>query len=214
VADLDHLRVCCDFMNYLFHMDDLSDDMDKVGNVGMCNDVMNSLYHPYSYEPVTRLGKMTAEYVLLTSPFVVSFTEFRFSFWKRFIKTSSPGAQQRFMSTMDQWFHSITIEGINRKDGTIPDLETYIMERRNSTACKPSWALIEYANNLDIPDNVMEHGIIRNLEDAANDVIAWFNVGCLTQSWFRKSDVYLDLTFSCRMSVPIDVKKERVIHIT
>ena len=73
-ADLERLRVCCDFMNYLFHIDDLSDDMDKVGTAGIGNEVMNTLYHPYSYQPTTRLGRMTAEYVLCPSRFILSFT--------------------------------------------------------------------------------------------------------------------------------------------
>jgi hypothetical protein len=37
-------------------------------------------------------------------------------------------------------------------------------------------ALIEYANNLDIPDEVMDHPIIRNLGDAMVDIVSWSNV--------------------------------------
>ena len=38
------------------------------------------------------------------------------------------------------------------------------------------WALIEYAYNLDLPNGVMEHPIIRALEGAANDFVSWSNV--------------------------------------
>jgi Terpene synthase family 2, C-terminal metal binding len=114
--------------------------------------------------------------MFLASPFVLSLTEYRISIWRRFIETGSPGAQQRFMSTFDQWFHAITVQAIDRKEGTIPSLESYVAERRDTSGCKPFWAFIEHANNLDIPDDVIEHPIIRNLEDAANDTIAWANV--------------------------------------
>lgn len=44
------------------------------------------------------------------------------------------------------------------------------------SGCKPCWALIEYAYNLNIPDEVMDHPTIRNLGEAANDLVTWSNV--------------------------------------
>jgi hypothetical protein len=55
------LRVCCDYINYLFHFDDISDDMDNRDTKTAADVVLNSLYHPYSYQPTTRIGKMTIE---------------------------------------------------------------------------------------------------------------------------------------------------------
>jgi hypothetical protein len=55
------LRVCMDFMNYLFHLDDLSDDMDIHGTKSIADVVMNSLYHPHTTNDSSRLGKMTRE---------------------------------------------------------------------------------------------------------------------------------------------------------
>jgi hypothetical protein len=60
-AEFDQLRVCCDFMNYLFHLDDLSDDMDNEGTSSTGDEVMNTLYHPDTYNPQTRVGKLTRE---------------------------------------------------------------------------------------------------------------------------------------------------------
>lgn len=80
------------------------------------------------------------------------------------------------MSTFDLFFQAVTIQAIDRKEGVIPDLESYIAVRRDTSGCKPCWALIEYANNLDIPDEVMDHPIIANLDQAANDLVTWSNV--------------------------------------
>ena len=44
--------------------------------------------------------------------------------------------------------------------------------------CKTSFVLIEYAYNLDIPDEVMDSDIIRSLGEAANDLVTWSNVCC------------------------------------
>jgi hypothetical protein len=60
-ADFDRLRVCCDFMNYLFHLDDLSDDMTHLGTRKIADDVMNTLYCPDAYESNSRVSTLTRE---------------------------------------------------------------------------------------------------------------------------------------------------------
>ena len=58
------LRVVNDFMTYLFHLDNLSDDMDNRGTRTTADEVLNSLYHPHTWQSSARVGKMTREYVL------------------------------------------------------------------------------------------------------------------------------------------------------
>jgi len=79
------------------------------------------------------------------------------------------------METMSLFFQAVHLQAIDRTNGTTPDLESYISQRRDTSGCKPCWALIEYANNLDIPDEVMEHPIIQSLGEAANDLVTWSN---------------------------------------
>ncbi|KAH9926842.1 isoprenoid synthase domain-containing protein [Amylocystis lapponica] len=151
------LRVCCDFMNYLFHLDNLSDDMNDRGTLGTAVNVLDALYHPGTCRPVSRVGIMTRDY------------------WRRLIVTGSPGAQQRFIETFDMFFQAVTQQAMDRADGVIPDLESYISMRRDTSGCKPCWALIEYANNLDLPWEVMDDPVIRGLGEAANDLVTWSN---------------------------------------
>ena len=98
------------------------------------------------------------------------------SYWTRFIAEGSPGSQKRFIHTMDLFFKAVTIQAHDRATGIIPDLEDYIGVRRDTSGCKPCWALIEYSNGLDLPDEVMEHHIIQSLDEAANDLVTWSNV--------------------------------------
>ncbi|KAF4618910.1 hypothetical protein D9613_010112 [Agrocybe pediades] len=156
-AGYGQLRVVNDFLTYLFHLDNLSDDMDNVGTLTTADEVLNSLYHPYTYRSSARVGKMTRD------------------FYKRMLPTASPGTQQRFIETFDFFFQSVTQQASDRAAGVIPDLESYIELRRDTSGCKPCWALIEYANNLDIPDEVMEHETIRALGEATNDLVTWSN---------------------------------------
>ena len=77
---------------------------------------------------------------------------------------------------MDLFFKAVTIQARDRFAGVIPDLEDYIIVRRDTSGCKPCWALIEYASGLDLPDEVMEHPIIQSLDEATNDLVTWSNV--------------------------------------
>lgn len=58
------LRVCNDYLTYLFHLDNLSDDMDNYGTTTTADAVLNSLYHPYTYRCPARVGRMTRECVI------------------------------------------------------------------------------------------------------------------------------------------------------
>ncbi|KAF7967010.1 hypothetical protein HWV62_36229 [Athelia sp. TMB] len=156
-AGYPQLRVCCDFMNYLFHFDNLSDDMDKNGTQTTADVVMNSLHHPHSYRSSARLSGMTQDY------------------WRRLVCTAAAGTQQRFIETLDLFFQAVNQQAKNRADGVILDMRSYIAMRRDTSGCKPCWALIEYANNLDIPEYVMDHPVIRSLGEAANDLVTWSN---------------------------------------
>ncbi|KAF8137234.1 isoprenoid synthase domain-containing protein [Boletus edulis] len=156
-AGYHQLRVCSDFLNWLFHLDNLSDDMDDRGIDNVANVVMNSIHHPHTYRCSARLNRMTRD------------------FYKRMMQTASPGTCRRFKETMGLFFQAIQQQALDRANGAIPDLESYISLRRDTSGCKPSWVLIEYAHNLDIPDDVMNHPIICSLGEATNDLVTWSN---------------------------------------
>lgn len=50
-------------------------------------------------------------------------------------------------------------------------LKPKLQIRRDTSGCKPSFDLIEYAMRLDLPDFVVEHPIIKALNQAANDLV-------------------------------------------
>ena len=81
---------------------------------------------------------------------------------------------------MDLFFRAVAIQARYRATYFVPDLEDYIVMRRNTSCVKVCWTLIEYANGLDLPDEVMEHRIIQNLDEATNDLVTWSNVSVYT----------------------------------
>lgn len=46
----------------------------------------------------------------------------------------------------------------------------------SSPGCKPCWALIEYALDIDLPDFVVEDPLIQALNQGTNDLVTWSNV--------------------------------------
>ena len=164
-------------MNWLFHLDDLSDDMDDRSTVAIGNEIMSTYYHPDTYSPTTHVGKLTKRFVSPAQGLQTRLNNHsRRSYWTRLIAGGSPGVQNRFVHTMDLFFRAVTIQARDRASGIIPDLEDHIVVRRDTSGCKPSYAMIEYANGLDLPDEVMEHPIIQSLEEATNDLVALSNV--------------------------------------
>ncbi|KAI9057325.1 terpenoid synthase [Trametes sanguinea] len=153
----DELRVCTDFMNFLFTLDDWTDEFDTAGTRGLAECVMNTLYHPHTYHSDTAAHRLTK------------------SFWVRMQKTAGPGCQQRLMSTLDTYFQAIMQQAADRGSGNIPELEEYIVLRRDTSGCKTGFAFIEYAANIDLPDDVIEHPILKALSDATNDLVSWAN---------------------------------------
>lgn len=54
----DELRVCTDFLSFLFNLDDWTDEFDTTGTKGVADCVMNILYHPNTYESDTIVAKL------------------------------------------------------------------------------------------------------------------------------------------------------------
>jgi hypothetical protein len=77
---------------------------------------------------------------------------------------------------MDLFFIAATKEADDRATGRAIDLESYIAIRRDTSGCKPCFALIEYAALIDLPDKVMSHPVIMAMEEASNDLVTWSNV--------------------------------------
>ncbi|KAG6380001.1 isoprenoid synthase domain-containing protein [Boletus reticuloceps] len=89
--------------------------MDDRGIDNVANVVMNTIHHPHTYRSPARLNRMTKS-----------------SFYKRIMQTASPGTCRRFKETMKLYFQAIQQQALDRANGTIPDLESYITLRRDT----------------------------------------------------------------------------------
>jgi alpha-muurolene/germacrene-A/gamma-muurolene synthase len=80
------------------------------------------------------------------------------------------------LETLEQFFESVNLQAQARDAGIIPDLESYIDVRRDTSGCKSAFDLIEYSMGIDLPEYVHEHPVIEALKQGSNDLVTWSNV--------------------------------------
>ncbi|KAL5529465.1 COP3 [Sanghuangporus baumii] len=163
-CDAHRLRVISDFMNYLFHLDNISDGMMTRDADVLSDIVMNALWFPHEYKPCK--GQPAEE---------ISAGKLARDYWLRCIADAGPDVQARFKENLQLFFEAVHIQATHREDGEIPDLETYIDVRRDESGCKPVFDLIEYGLGINLPDFVIEHPIIKALNQGSNDLVTWSN---------------------------------------
>jgi hypothetical protein len=83
---------------------------------------------------------------------------------------------------MNMFFEAVHQQAVHRATGVVPDLGTYIELRRETSACRPIFDLIEYSLDLELPDAVMENPVIVALNNCANDLVTWANVSAILNS--------------------------------
>ena len=77
---------------------------------------------------------------------------------------------------MELFFKAVAQQASDRMHDEIPDLESYISCRRDTSGCKPCFQLIEYSGGYALPDEVVQHPLVQSLEEATNDLVTWSNV--------------------------------------
>ena len=53
-------------MNWFFHLDDISDDMDDKSTNTIGNEIMTAYYQPHTYNPETQVGRLTKRFESLS----------------------------------------------------------------------------------------------------------------------------------------------------
>lgn len=99
-----------------------------------------------------------------------------YSYWSRCIQDAGPGVQARFKESLELFFEAVNVQAADRDSDVIPDVEEYINVRRDTSGCKPVFDLIEYALRIDLPDDVVNHPVIKALNQGTNDLVTWSNV--------------------------------------
>ncbi|KAF9067337.1 terpenoid synthase [Rhodocollybia butyracea] len=143
LADAAHLRSGCDVMNCFFLFDEYSDVAEPDVVRKQADIIMDALHNPHIPRPK---GEFIGGEI------------FR-QFWELASKGATPTAQRRFIETYQLYVNSVVQQAIDRTDNHIRDANSYFQVRRDTIGAKPAFTLLEFT--MDIPDEVMEHPMIR-----------------------------------------------------
>ena len=97
-------------------------------------------------------------------------------FRARLHKSAKPNCQRRFYQTCADYVDAVGKEAEYRVQGKVLDLASYEKLRRDNSAVYACFALFEYALDIDLPDEVVEHPSFKNLQDWGCDLVCWANV--------------------------------------
>nr|BDI63092.1 sesquiterpene synthase [Auriscalpium vulgare] len=155
-ADAEEYRMCCDFINLLFTIDEISDEQDHAGALLTGNTYLHVLRDP-SWTDGSKLAKMTAD------------------FRSRFTRKAKPNTFRRFLESSQRYIDRVVEEADLRERGEILDLDAYLLLRRENSAVRLCFDLIPYCLGIDLPNEVVEEPTFQKAYYASVDMVCWAN---------------------------------------
>ncbi|KAF8801858.1 terpenoid synthase [Phlegmacium glaucopus] len=168
VINDNRLRIVCDFMNVLFHMDDLCDFLSTSEAVTFSEVIMNALASPHEYRTILPSGRNLPAVEPEASKLIRNF-------WQRCIVDMAPGIQARFCENVSATVKSIETERKFRGKDSLPDFAAYIAFRRDNSSCRNALDLLEYSMEIELPNFVRNDPSFTVLSNCAIDFIALCN---------------------------------------
>lgn len=99
--------------------------------------------------------------------------------FRRLQEGSSRGTQGRFTRAMRQYTSGVASHVEHFTTNHIPSLEEMLQTRQLSVGVAPLYHLVEYAHDIQLPDEVFDHLVIRTLEHLGADFIILYAVSHL-----------------------------------
>ncbi|KZT50890.1 terpenoid synthase [Calocera cornea HHB12733] len=186
-CELPDLRVCTDFMHYLFYTDDLTDAMTMDEAIRVKETIIDVLRHQYHYIEQVEAGKTST---------LVNVTH---DLGTRMLPKSSLYLKARLIQSLATYLEAVCQHcALRSRRASVPTIEEYILLRREEGGVRPCFALVESVNSLDLPDEIFTHPVFHDLENAANDMIVWSNVR--SSSAWDTSLLIVYIRFSCQVA--------------
>ncbi|KAG8684498.1 hypothetical protein FRC08_013661 [Ceratobasidium sp. 394] len=158
-ADLEHLRPAMDFVLWLFAFDDLT-DVEGLGDVNRTkptvDDMMDALHNPDIAKPESRIAAVLHSY------------------FNRMRGNSSAATMQRFVNAVDLYTKATFQQTLNRSVDDVPTIDEFIQLRRDTSAVKIMYPVIEYSLGFSLPEEVHNDPVMAQLLLAGND-LTWAN---------------------------------------
>ncbi|TBU32549.1 terpenoid synthase [Dichomitus squalens] len=155
-AGYDQFRTCCDFVNLLFVVDEVSDDQDGRGARATGQIFLNAMRYP-DWDDGSALAQMTRE------------------FRQRLLDYAGPNSYRRFLVHCAAYVNAVAREAELREQGQVLDLAEFEILRRENSAIRLCFGLFEFALGCDLPDSVFHDEHFATMYWAAADMVCWSN---------------------------------------
>ncbi|KAJ8473020.1 hypothetical protein ONZ45_g16452 [Pleurotus djamor] len=164
-TDPSHLETCINFFFWAFSLDDISDE----GELQSMPE-----HHQAKVDVTLSVLKAPPSAHVPGLPYAAMLHDL----WRRLTATATPGACRRFARAAEGWCRSQVWQCANRATGEIPSVDDFIVMRRHTIGAGMVEAMVEYALNIDLPDEVFKHPTIMAMSTATNDIMTWPNDLC------------------------------------
>ncbi|KAJ3756329.1 isoprenoid synthase domain-containing protein [Lentinula raphanica] len=155
-AGYEQFRTCCDFVNLLFVVDEVSDEQNGKDARATGQIYLNTMRDP-DFDDGSTLCKITKD------------------FRKRFMSSAGPNAARRFLIHCTDYIECVSKEAELREQDEVLDLASFIDLRRENSAIRLCFGLFEYALGLDLPQEVFDDPTFMDAYWAAADMVCWAN---------------------------------------
>ncbi|ROV94058.1 hypothetical protein VMCG_08230 [Cytospora schulzeri] len=147
------LRCSNDLMNLFFIVDEYSDKSSPSDVWDQVSISMDALRNPQKPRPEGEWvgGEATRQ------------------FWARTYPISTSTFHRRFIDSWEDYLHGVAQQAEDRHASYVRDVDSYLQVRRKTVGVIPSLNMLEMG--MDIPDEVMEHPVIRELMSLGSDLV-------------------------------------------
>ncbi|KAF9490782.1 terpenoid synthase [Pleurotus eryngii] len=155
-APYEQFRTCCDLVNLLFVIDEVSDDQSGKDARATGQVFLNALGDP-EWNDGSLLSRITKD------------------FRARYFRLAGPNSSRRFLKHCEDYINAVSTEAELRERGEVLDIEPFTALRRENSAIRLCFGLFEYALGIDLPDEVFQDKTFQDMYFAAVDMVSWSN---------------------------------------
>lgn len=110
-----------------------------------------------------------------------------FSFRQTIVRSAKPRCFEHLLTNLKRYTKAVAQEAELRETGEILDLMNFVPLRRENSAVRCCFALIEYNLGIELSDAVFNDPIFQSVYFAAVDMVCWVNVR--TSAAFLKTNI-------------------------
>jgi 5-epi-alpha-selinene synthase len=160
-CQLENLKIANDWLSWVFIWDDQCD----LSDLGKQPEALK-IFHKRFLE-ILRGAQLTTQDIPLSH----ALSDLR----ERMLQRGSVKWFNYFVSSIEDYFQGSVQESTNRLLEIVPDIESYTSLRRLTVAAGSFIELIQFCDQLKIPDFVRANDVVKKLELMTINILAWCN---------------------------------------